>query len=122
MGAGWDPVSEREMVELQLRNISEFTARHDIELVVVFLPAHPLLRDTYLPDHYANYNRLVRENLHAARFVDIYDQIPAALFFDENHLIYEGARIATERLVAEVPAGPEARRPVGSVAASGGKS
>jgi hypothetical protein len=102
MGFTWDPRDEKAMVSMQLDRLASFIKSHGIELIVVHLPVHSVVRAGYDVERFAQYRTVIDEYFPAARIVDLWDMIPDGLFFDEVHLKYEGARRATALLVEAI--------------------
>ena len=90
------------MVRHQLSRLRDILARHSIELTMVFLPEYPLSRERYNPEFYANYRRLITEELPNAQFIDLWDRLPAQQFYDLIHTAYPGSRMATEEVIREL--------------------
>jgi hypothetical protein len=100
MAFAWHPRDEEAMVSMQLDRLARLVERNGIELIVVHLPEYSAVRAGYDPDKFAAYREVLEQRLPTARFVDLWSTIPDELFFDEVHLKYEGARRATNLLVA----------------------
>jgi hypothetical protein len=96
----WDPRDEEAMVAMQLSRFASIIERNGIELVVVHLPAHSAMYSQYSSEEFAVYQKTLDGFFPNARYVNLWNTIPDELFFDEVHLKYEGARRATQKLIA----------------------
>lgn len=105
----WTPAADEAIVTEQLAWIDEFARRNGIELVVLYLPLHELIRAELPPDNVEWIRTATARYLPSARFVESWDSIESDAFVDNVHVTPRAARIVTGQLLASVPKGPRTR-------------
>lgn len=105
----WSPDREGAMVREHLSRIAEYAGTNRIELVVVHLPLHDLIREGVPPATREWLRDAVASELPGARIIDLSDAVPGSNFVDNVHVDPRGAAATTSLLVAAVPNGPAVR-------------
>ncbi len=95
----WDPADEAALVRGQFARLLDFAKKRRIELFVVNIPEHPLVRKHYRSGRYEAYLELVRRSLGDTPFLDLREALPAQEFYDAAHPTAAGAQKVTERVL-----------------------
>jgi hypothetical protein len=87
----WEPQQDRVRVTRQLHRLTNFAARHGIQLYVVNLPELSWTRELYRPGRYEAYLSVVREALGPIPLLDLRTFVADEDFFDDAHPTWDAA-------------------------------
>lgn len=97
--AAWDPAKDAPAIRRQFTRLEELTARLKIDLYVVNLPEHLMVRQSYQPQRYQQYLELVEDSLGSTPFLNLREMLGPNEFYDLGHPMRPGASRETDQIV-----------------------
>ena len=95
----WDPRQTEQATAGRLQGLVEFTARHDIRLLVVNMPERDLGRIMFDADNYKAYLDLVKTVVGASAVLDLREFLRSDEFYDSEHSMPVGSLRLSDAII-----------------------